>query len=514
MARLSTWRLNCPLSVKKLHYKIMTEDCGLFLLRQSGPFGFIVQKDNHKPVQVRLGDPHKCSCKEFNLTRELCLHICWVILKKFKLLSSNQLSFQLGLVPRELDVCLQPKEKIHHPVKVFSKERVTTAAVVARKIKSTDSCSICLQLFRSVGVAVTFCKYGCGNAVHTHCMVQVALHQTSPTPSSDRLLTCPLCRGVFSSWKELLESQRKEMMGCTKLSPLPRHDLTCAFCSTTPIAGNVYRCTQCPQVIVCAACVNCSNFLHFHSNHPLSVKSDLGEKWRPSNLRRAIKTKPEVEAGRNPEETKLIVDLQSECGYRLHEIKSLRMPPSLNSSPHRTLRRQNAITPSYNLPPPEVRIIQMCLSKRPPEVKVEITPRQCHKSEHPTPSLSFRPQKKTKKKKSQKDTKEVENSLAGRALGAQVHPLMAVLMSPRPLSLSHNSDFAHGARETEEEEEKKKPSREKSARLTITSLEFPDQASIQHSSALPPRRLRACLGRTPRSSSSATCIGSAFIKEN
>lgn len=45
--------------------------------------------------------------------------------------------------------------------------------------------------------AVVHCRYSCGNAVHTRCMVQVARHQlASDDVSTARLLTCPLCRSV------------------------------------------------------------------------------------------------------------------------------------------------------------------------------------------------------------------------------------------------------------------------------------------------------------------------------
>ena len=35
--------------------------------------------------KVFIGERHVCSCKAFSKENDLCKHICWVLLKKFRL---------------------------------------------------------------------------------------------------------------------------------------------------------------------------------------------------------------------------------------------------------------------------------------------------------------------------------------------------------------------------------------------------------------------------------------------
>ncbi|XP_054272502.1 E3 ubiquitin-protein ligase ZSWIM2-like [Macrosteles quadrilineatus] len=194
MARAAAWRQLCPPQVRALQELASLRP--LFLLRQSGPTAFIVQEAEEKPVQVRLGDPHHCSCKIHHKSRELCLHICWVLLKKLRLRMSNPLSYQLGLVPRELGDLLEPRGLPRTVPRKPARARAEQQAVVARRPpQSEDLCPICLLPFGDSQLPVVHCRYGCGNAVHTRCMVQVARHQLdSQDLGTDRLLTCPLCR--------------------------------------------------------------------------------------------------------------------------------------------------------------------------------------------------------------------------------------------------------------------------------------------------------------------------------
>ena len=39
--------------------------------------------------QAFLGDPHSCTCSQFLKDRDLCKHICWLLLKKFRVPQTN-----------------------------------------------------------------------------------------------------------------------------------------------------------------------------------------------------------------------------------------------------------------------------------------------------------------------------------------------------------------------------------------------------------------------------------------
>lgn len=60
--------------------------------------------------QVFIGDPHSCTCSEFRKDHDLCKHICWLLLKKFKVLREDPISWQLGLVEREINSLLKSEE--------------------------------------------------------------------------------------------------------------------------------------------------------------------------------------------------------------------------------------------------------------------------------------------------------------------------------------------------------------------------------------------------------------------
>ena len=57
----------------------------IYILYQSGPTGFILkEEEEQKNFKVFLGDNHTCTCAVFKKEKDLCKHICWVILKKFR----------------------------------------------------------------------------------------------------------------------------------------------------------------------------------------------------------------------------------------------------------------------------------------------------------------------------------------------------------------------------------------------------------------------------------------------
>ena len=58
----------------------------IYILREVGPTGFLLKEESEtRNVQVFLGDPHRCTCATFKKEKDLCKHICWVLLKKFRL---------------------------------------------------------------------------------------------------------------------------------------------------------------------------------------------------------------------------------------------------------------------------------------------------------------------------------------------------------------------------------------------------------------------------------------------
>lgn len=74
--------------------------------------------------QVFLGDQHQCTCNAFQRDRELCKHLCWLLLKRFRIPRTNPsknfsrklnqnyvcinlVLWQKGLVEREINELLR-----------------------------------------------------------------------------------------------------------------------------------------------------------------------------------------------------------------------------------------------------------------------------------------------------------------------------------------------------------------------------------------------------------------------
>ena len=84
-----------------------------------GPTGFLLKEDGEeKNVKVFLGDPHSCTCATFMKEKELCKHICWVLLKKFRILRQNPVTWQLGLVEREINELLRGQLARYQPRRI------------------------------------------------------------------------------------------------------------------------------------------------------------------------------------------------------------------------------------------------------------------------------------------------------------------------------------------------------------------------------------------------------------
>ncbi|KAG8281676.1 hypothetical protein J6590_054566 [Homalodisca vitripennis] len=82
----------------------------------------------------------------------------------------------------------------------------------------------------------------------------------------------------------------------------------------------------------------------------------------------------------------------------------------------------------------------------------------------------------------------------GRALGAQVQPLMAILMSPRARTCSLDSDVS--GEEEHSDEDEKTSSKAKVPLLSITSLELPELAPARNPQCQLVRRVRTSVRRT------------------
>ncbi|XP_033607584.1 E3 ubiquitin-protein ligase Zswim2-like [Cryptotermes secundus] len=294
MARNSGWRQVCPEKVRGRQLLAVSGGSRVFLVRQSGPAAYKLQEEGRrKPLQVRLGDPHVCNCRTYRQERELCLHICWTLLRKLRLKPEDPLSYQMGLVPHDLEELIQGSHV--WPLRVEKKRFQVMESVPSKLIGQKDLCPICLEELLESKRPVTFCRHGCGQSVHIACMKVVALHQTAhdlQDGRDDGMLNCPLCRGDFCTWRDLREEIRNALYYNRRLpllpplvGPRPVHkDVTCTSCNCTPVQGLLYRCFTCPFVLMCDECVTDRKGVGvaaLHNDHGLAVKQNPSDRWRP-----------------------------------------------------------------------------------------------------------------------------------------------------------------------------------------------------------------------------------------
>ncbi|XP_061186104.1 E3 ubiquitin-protein ligase ZSWIM2-like isoform X2 [Saccostrea echinata] len=282
MSRSVAWRRTCNDLV--FWRQCQALDSTIYILRETGPTGFLLKEEGEaKPVKVFLGDPHSCTCSNFMKDRDLCKHICWLILKKFKVPQDNPVTWQLGLVEREINEILfgtrqrkpQRRWATSGPPDTTGQLADGRPTIQQREIKEEDCCPICQDELLQKHQPVTFCKFSCGNSIHIKCMKIWADHQKS---SGEKTIKCPFCREDFGPF-ELLKQESRNAMGVPTGGRMDRHLYTrCQSCHTSPIEGKCYRCTACTDFHLCQTCFNTS----IHTSHPFEYRHKRNQRWRPA----------------------------------------------------------------------------------------------------------------------------------------------------------------------------------------------------------------------------------------
>ncbi|XP_043549373.1 E3 ubiquitin-protein ligase ZSWIM2 isoform X1 [Chiloscyllium plagiosum] len=256
----------------------------IYILRELGPVGFLLKEEGiSKYFKVNIGNIHTCNCSTFLKEKDLCKHICWILLKKFKLPRGHEYAFQLGLVDREIEILLnslhteQAPQSLPNKYKKKQKDEEIVGAVCQKEIDPEDVCPICQEELLKKKQPVTYCRYSCGNNVHIKCMKIWAEHQVKT--ESETIAKCPLCRKEFAPLSLLQE----EFRNSTKLLAAERERLDkhlgipCNNCQVCPIQGKCYRCLRCPDFHLCQECFPRLN----HPKHEFTYREKRNQRWKP-----------------------------------------------------------------------------------------------------------------------------------------------------------------------------------------------------------------------------------------
>ncbi|KAJ8024520.1 E3 ubiquitin-protein ligase Zswim2 [Holothuria leucospilota] len=264
------------------------QNATIYILREMGPTGFLLKEEGEtKKFKVFLGDPHTCTCPVFKKEKDLCKHICWVLLKKFRIPREDAESFQLGLVEREINALLrgrtqqEARQRRNQP----SPKKTSDSAVMnadgkeilpQREITGDDVCPICQDELLGTREPVTYCRFGCAKSIHIKCMKVWADHQQS---TGETTIKCPLCREDFGQIEFLQKEYRNSSLTKTQAERGSIHrGIVCSQCNQSPIAGRCYRCTECTNLFLCQECFSANA----HSQHTFQFRQKPNQRWRPA----------------------------------------------------------------------------------------------------------------------------------------------------------------------------------------------------------------------------------------
>lgn len=284
MSRSVPWRRNCPDKVSSRLQR--ASRVRLYLLRAIGPTGFLIttDRDDDQKFKVLLGDPHSCTCSLFIKERELCVHILWILIKKFKVPKENSVVYQLGLVEREISEVVRGSFANNKTNKETGsnrryKETDSREKLSKKEITEDDVCPICQEDLRDQIQPTTYCKYGCGNSIHIKCMKIWAEHQRS---CGESVIKCPLCRADFGAI-EVIRNEYLKSFRHRKRQDI--HEGTvCDQCGMSPIAGKCYRCTVCSNCYLCKDCFASES----HPDHQFVCRQKSNQPWRLASKFQAI----------------------------------------------------------------------------------------------------------------------------------------------------------------------------------------------------------------------------------
>jgi len=275
MSRSVPWRRTCSDTV---HWRqLQALQATVYVLQQTGPTAFLVKEgDSSKKLRVSIGDPSSCTCATFLKEKEVCVHILWIILKLFRIPPENPITWQGGLVEREIQQLVKSREQHNRstaPAPALPNPTSSDTAaptVQPRPIAQGDVCPIC-QDDMTPAQSLCYCRYSCGHSVHSRCMKEWADHQLTQGTA----IHCPMCRADFGSLKSIMTQHLAQ----SAFRPNVHAGTHCKHCAVTPIEGKVYTCTICDDYLLCMKCFASNT----HPHHPFQFREKPSQRWRPAD---------------------------------------------------------------------------------------------------------------------------------------------------------------------------------------------------------------------------------------
>ncbi|XDV36152.1 hypothetical protein PO909_005996 [Leuciscus waleckii] len=286
MFRKTLWRKAVSDAVISHQHRALNTT--IFILKEFGPIGFLLKEEGgSKNYKVCLGDPHTCTCPTFQKEKDLCTHICWILMRKFRLPGDHEYCFQYGLKERQILELLQgldvtkttsPNERENSADLSYPEPSEEDGGIRQKDVEKDDICPICQEELLLKKLPVTYCKFSCGNNIHISCMKVWADHQTKRDPCA-LPIKCPLCREDFGTFKQLIEQVKNagELLTYYERDCLDKHlGVMCNICRACPIIGKCFKCTECSYFHLCEDCFK----RRVHPKHYFIVRMKRCQPWQ------------------------------------------------------------------------------------------------------------------------------------------------------------------------------------------------------------------------------------------
>ncbi|XP_029307038.1 LOW QUALITY PROTEIN: E3 ubiquitin-protein ligase ZSWIM2 [Cottoperca gobio] len=267
MFRRSAWRHTVSDAVR--FHQEQALNTTMFVLKTFGPTRFLLGEGETTTFRVCLGDPHACSCSVFIKEQVPCKHICWVLMRRFKLPIAHEYSFQHGLLEGQISKLLDGL----HQHKDHRTRNGPTESVCQKVIQAQDVCPICQEDLLEGKRPVSYCRFGCGKSVHITCIKAWAEHK-----GFKETVKCPLCREDFSSLTLLQEQVKNaaKLFSVAERETSQRHlGVSCHRCRVSPVTGRCFKCTVCSYFYLCEKCSKKG----CHPQHPFASRTNRMKKW-------------------------------------------------------------------------------------------------------------------------------------------------------------------------------------------------------------------------------------------
>ncbi|KAM6894085.1 E3 ubiquitin-protein ligase ZSWIM2 [Xenentodon cancila] len=334
MSRKTAWKIKVSDSVRYRQEQALIST-SIVLVRSCGPAAFLlrdIRRHQNISFKVCLGDPHTCSCPVFTKKKEPCKHICWILLRVFRVPREHEYSFQHGLVERQVSELLSRSE---FTPSTSSVSRCQGARSVCRKaIQDQDVCPICQEELLEIKQPASYCRFGCGNNMHISCMKLWAAYQ-KPAFTRD-VVQCPLCRQDFCSLsllQKLVKNTEKLFTPAEKEKANVHLGVVCHSCRSCPVTSRCFKCTVCSYFYLCEDCMKKG----CHPQHLFASRATRTDKWLVAV--QDVICEPEG-AACQPEHDSQVPDSSG--------ASALRPPPSLLGASHPP---PCAVTGTDSLPP-------------------------------------------------------------------------------------------------------------------------------------------------------------------